>query len=89
MKFTPRFSTRAEVDNANEWRLHRLKTETHVYEARDVPGYDHNGYRVKHDVMKKLLSRLVAPELITLKEGAQVMLIKVKYSLVASCTGGS
>ncbi|GJE87831.1 ATP-dependent DNA helicase PIF1 [Phanerochaete sordida] len=86
---TDLFSTREEVDNANQWRLHRLKTDVHVYAARDTPGYDRNYNEVKPDVMEKLLDRLVAQKSITLKEGAQVMLIKnlVQGSLVNGTIG--
>lgn len=62
-----RFSKRYEVDRANNQRLAQLKTKAHVYEARDIPGYDSNGRRLSAAIMVKVLERLVAQQTITLK----------------------
>lgn len=78
-----RFSIRKEVNSANSNRLARLKTPPHVYKARDIPGWDDAGRPVGRAIADKLLERLVAQDVITLKEGAQVMLIKVCLS--SSC----
>lgn len=78
-----RFSTRNEVSRANSRRLEELKAPPRGYRALDTPGYDNAGRPVQAEAMKKLLERLVAQKDITLKEGAQVMLIKVRiFSLV-------
>jgi len=67
---TELFSTRAEVDRANHLRLANLAGETRIFEARDAGSITDKQFR------DKLLSNVMAPERITLKKGAQVMLIK-------------
>jgi len=73
---TELFPTRAEVDYANRTRLEQLPDKPHIYEARDIPGLDSNGKRVSIAHMERLLDRMVAPKILELKVGAQVMLIK-------------
>lgn len=62
-----RFPTRQEVENSNQRRLRDLPGESHRYEALD------SGDPVIRD---KLLSNMMAPKVLELKKGAQVMLIK-------------
>lgn len=73
---TELFSTRREVDNANFTRSNHLNTEAHTYVAMEYPGIDSKGERVSKEHMERLLERLVVPNTIQLKVGAQVMLIK-------------
>ncbi|KAL4244571.1 ATP-dependent DNA helicase PIF1 [Abortiporus biennis] len=86
---TDLFPTRKEVDNANSERLSKLPPPVHTYQSQDVPGHDERGNRIKIQTMRTLLSRLVAPEKLVLKERAQVMLIKniVQGSLVNGSVG--
>jgi ATP-dependent DNA helicase PIF1 len=64
------FPTRGEVENANAYKMKSLQGKEYVFQAldsgtaRDIPTRD------------KLLSNLMAPPMIKLKKGAQVMLIK-------------
>jgi ATP-dependent DNA helicase PIF1 len=67
---TELFSTRSEVDRANHIRLENLPGETRIYEARDGGSVSDKTFR------DKLLSNVMAPERISLKKGAQVMLLK-------------
>lgn len=67
---TELFPTRQEVDKANTDRLNLLQGELFPYPARDGGSITDKSQR------DRLLSNGLAPELITLKKGAQVMLIK-------------
>lgn len=67
---TELFPTRSEVDRANHIRMHALPGETRVFEARD------GGTILDKTMRDKLLSNCMAPENVSLKIGAQVMLIK-------------
>ena len=79
---TELFPTRNEVDRANQQRLVNLQGVTEVFEARD------GGAIVDKSHRDKLLTNCMAPESITLKKGAQVMLIKnVDESLVNGSLG--
>lgn len=73
---TELFALRNEVDGANSARLKNLNGCAHTYQSRDRPGVDVDGKVVSSQQMDRLLERLVAPKLIQLKVGAQVMLIK-------------
>lgn len=64
---TELFPTRQEVDRSNEMRLRLLAGEVHSYAADDSG--DPN-------IRDRLLENMMAPKLIELKKGAQVMLIK-------------
>ncbi|GAP88832.2 putative DNA repair and recombination protein pif1 [Rosellinia necatrix] len=64
---TELFPTRYEVERSNELRLRNLAGETHRYEATDSG--DPN-------IREKLLANMMAPKVIELKKGGQVMLIK-------------
>lgn len=70
LEATELFPTRNEVERANSERLHHLQGQVEIFEARD------GGAIVDKAQRDKLLSNCMAPELITLKKGAQVMLIK-------------
>lgn len=66
----PRFPTRHEVDGANNSRMRQLCGDVRVFEARD-------GGTITDGAMRtKLLQNCMAPQLLELKKGAQVMLIK-------------
>jgi len=69
LEATELFSTRQEVDRANQLRLAQLPGQPFVFNAAD-------GGSVTGDFREKLLSNMMAPSTITLKKGAQVMLIK-------------
>jgi ATP-dependent DNA helicase PIF1 len=82
LEATELFPTRAEVENANNTRLHMLQGAVQVFEARDGGAIADKAQR------DKLLQNCMAPELITLKKGSQVMLIKnVDESLVNGSIG--
>lgn len=79
---TELFALRSEVERANADRLVNLQGNVEVFEARD-------GGTIADKVQRdKLLSNCMAPETITLKKGAQVMLIKnIDESLVNGSVG--
>ena len=82
LEATELFPLRTEVDRANQERLHLLQGNAMVFEARD------GGSIVDKVQRDKLLQNCMAPETITLKKGAQVMLIKnVDESLVNGSIG--
>jgi len=82
LEATELFPTRNEVDRANTERLHNLQGESQIFEARD------GGAIVDKAQRDKMLQNCMAPEIITLKKGAQVMLIKnVDESLVNGSLG--
>ncbi|POS81461.1 DNA repair and recombination protein pif1 [Diaporthe helianthi] len=67
LEVTELFPTRHEVENSNQRRLRELPGEAHRYEAVDTG--DPN-------IRDKLLGNMMAPKVLELKKGAQVMLIK-------------
>ncbi|KAI7774593.1 dna repair and recombination protein pif1 [Diaporthe eres] len=67
LEVTELFPTRQEVENSNQRRLRELPGEIHRYEALDAG--DPN-------IRDKLLGNMMAPKVLELKKGAQVMLIK-------------
>ena len=71
------FSRRAEVERANQARLKQLPGEEASYKALDYPGYDSKGHPTLHQRMVQLLDQTRAVPILTLRVGAQVMLIKV------------
>ena len=71
------FSRRAEVDRANQERMTQLPNEEATYEAFDYPGYDAKGHPTPHQRVAQLLDQTLAVPVLTLRVGAQVMLIKV------------
>jgi ATP-dependent DNA helicase PIF1 len=78
---TELYALRREVDTANTMRLNQLKTEAKTFLAFDQAGYDSDGRRISEDKKRQLLDKLVCPAEVTLKVGAQVMLIKVRKLL--------
>jgi ATP-dependent DNA helicase PIF1 len=70
LEATELFPTRAEVDAANVARMQNLQGELRIYEARDGGAISDKAFR------DKLLANCMAAETISLKKGAQVMLIK-------------
>ncbi|KAF8845463.1 hypothetical protein BDN67DRAFT_892504, partial [Paxillus ammoniavirescens] len=64
---TQLYPTRAEVNCANQTRLHALPGQVIQYDATDTAGSDSNGVRVSEQQMERLLERLVAPRVIKLK----------------------
>ncbi|KAL1882753.1 hypothetical protein VTK73DRAFT_878 [Phialemonium thermophilum] len=67
LEVTELFPTRHEVDSSNERRLRALPGTSYRYEAMD------SGEQAVRD---KLLQNMMAPKVLELKKGAQVMLIK-------------
>ncbi|CZT01095.1 related to PIF1 protein precursor [Rhynchosporium agropyri] len=67
---TELFPTRNEVENSNAFRMRSLVGKSYKYEARDTGAITDVGMR------DKLLSNMMAPKMLELKKGAQVMLIK-------------
>jgi ATP-dependent DNA helicase PIF1 len=66
---TELFPTRMEVDGANQTRMRMLSGQEMKFEAVDSGVSDLN-------IRNKMLANFMAPESISLKKGAQVMLIK-------------
>ncbi|KAI5124476.1 hypothetical protein M0805_008358 [Coniferiporia weirii] len=73
---TELFPLRREVQAANASRLSSLSEPSHTYVSSDVPGIDIRGHPITPQQAEKLLDRLVSVKSLTLKVGAQVMLIK-------------
>ncbi|KAL2024688.1 hypothetical protein VTK56DRAFT_6889 [Thermocarpiscus australiensis] len=67
LEVTELFPTRHEVENSNQKRLQALPGKSYRYEAVDTGD---------PKVRDKLLANMMAPPVIELKKGAQVMLIK-------------
>lgn len=67
---TELFPTRNEVEAANSTRMHQLQGDVQTYEARD------SGTIFDKQQRDKLLQNCMAPEVLKLKKGSQVMLIK-------------
>ncbi|ROW12285.1 hypothetical protein VMCG_00524 [Cytospora schulzeri] len=67
LEVTELFPTRQEVENSNQRRLRDLPGEVHRYEALD------SGDPL---IRERLLGNMMAPKVLELKKGAQVMLIK-------------
>jgi len=65
-----RFPTRNEVDNANNFKMRSMKGKCYTYPAVD------SGTITDETMRDKLLSNMMAPKLLEVKKGAQVMLIK-------------
>lgn len=65
-----RFPTRSEVENANGLRMGRLSGEVMTFHAQD------SGSIQDVQMRERLLGNCMAPPVIHLKKGAQVMLIK-------------
>ncbi|PIA99844.1 ATP-dependent DNA helicase PIF1 [Cercospora beticola] len=70
LEATELFPTRQEVDKANNQRLAQLQGDLFQFPARDGGSIQDKTQR------DRLLANCLAPEAITLKKGAQVMLIK-------------
>ncbi|KAG7099567.1 hypothetical protein E1B28_001399 [Marasmius oreades] len=70
------FPTRQEVDRANSTRLNKLQSEEVIYQAQDIPGTDADGNQVPWATASSLLNRLIVPKILSVKVGAQVMLVK-------------
>ena len=70
LQATELFPTRGEVDMANRGRMHQLMGDSSVFHARD------GGTIVDKQQRDRLLGNCMAPEVLELKKGAQVMLIK-------------
>jgi len=74
-----RFSLRAQVAKANFEKLSALEGNGHVYEAKDFPGHDIKGRLISAERASELADQTLAVRSLTLKVGAQVMLIMVRY----------
>lgn len=76
------YSTRSEVERANNLRLKSLPDSVHVYNATD------GGTLTDQTARLKMLSNFMAPDQLELKKGAQVMMIKnLDESLVNGSLG--
>ena len=76
------FCTRFEVDRANKTRLDKLESEIKTYTAWDGGNLEDPQQR------ERLLANFMAPKLLHLKTGAQVMMIKnIDESLVNGSLG--
>ncbi|KAH9050433.1 P-loop containing nucleoside triphosphate hydrolase protein [Lactarius hengduanensis] len=73
---TELYPTKNEVEDANDTRLAQIAENPVEFNAVDRPGFDERGNPVPLRKMARLLSRLVALPVVSLKTGAQVMLIK-------------
>lgn len=67
---TELFPTRMEVDRANNLRMQQLHGDTFSFEARD------GGTITNKEQRDRLLQNCMVPEVVHLKKGAQVMLVK-------------
>lgn len=70
LEATELFPTRQEVENSNEYRMRSLVGKLYTFEAVDT------GTITDENMREKLLANMMAPKLLKLKKGAQVMLIK-------------
>ncbi|KAH9004248.1 hypothetical protein EDB86DRAFT_2887630 [Lactarius hatsudake] len=75
---TELYPTKNEVEDANDTRLAQIAENSVEFNAVDRPGFDERGNPVPLRKMARLLSRLVALPVVSLKTGAQVMLIKAR-----------
>lgn len=73
---------RDQVLRANMARLQLLPGKDVHFIATDFPGYDIRGERISQTKASDLLDRTLAPRDLTLRIGAQVMLIKVTGHLL-------
>ncbi|KJR89896.1 ATP-dependent DNA helicase PIF1 [Sporothrix schenckii 1099-18] len=79
LEVTELFPTRQEVENSNERRLRGLNQKSMFYEALDTG---------EPALREKLLQNMMAPKMLELRVGAQVMLIKnMDESLVNGSLG--
>ncbi|KAI8995451.1 hypothetical protein BD414DRAFT_409642, partial [Trametes punicea] len=79
---TELYPTRNEVESANSSRLRRLPGYPKIYESLDLPGRDEEGQPYPPERVERALKDLVVPKKLPLKEGAQVMLVKVRSNPV-------
>ncbi|KAF8912955.1 hypothetical protein CPB84DRAFT_490815 [Gymnopilus junonius] len=70
------FPLRREVESCNNSRLKELPGPKHNYPAMDHAGYDIYGNPIERESAELLLDRINALSIISLKAGAQVMLIQ-------------
>ena len=80
MLTTRRYPTRQEVDSANSQRLKQLPDASRLYHALDLPGRDEAGHQYPPQRIERALRDVIVPKILALKVGAQVMLVKVRYS---------
>ncbi|KAI1797549.1 PIF1-like helicase-domain-containing protein [Ganoderma leucocontextum] len=73
---TELYPTRMEVDSANTARLNKLEGQPKNYHSIDSPGRDEHGNPFPVERVERALRDMVAPKILPLKVGAQVMLIK-------------
>lgn len=73
---TELFPLRAQVEGANNARLNALPGEELRFIAMDYAFHDMYGKSIKPEAASKLLDDTLAPRVLTLRVGAQVMLIK-------------
>ncbi|TFK76741.1 hypothetical protein BDN72DRAFT_6898 [Pluteus cervinus] len=69
------YPLRRQVADCNEARLRALHPPIWAYRGMDYSGYDARKHPISFETAKRLLDDLIAPELLELKVGAQVMLL--------------
>lgn len=72
-----RYALRAQVEHANSARLSALQGDTETYQACDIPGVDITGKLIDSRRATEIADQTLAVRELTLKIGAQVMLIVV------------
>ena len=82
---TELFPRRAQVDEANTARMAALPGEELGFTATDFPFYNTYGKPITKEAASKMLDETLAPRTLTLRVGAQVMLIKVVCSCNSPC----
>ncbi|OJA07958.1 hypothetical protein AZE42_05930 [Rhizopogon vesiculosus] len=73
---TQLFPLKSQVESCNKTHLDVLSGEQVTYSAMDSRGFDMHENRIPIVVAEQLLDRLVVPKVISLKIGAQVMLLR-------------
>ena len=79
---TSRYALRAQVEYANSTRLSVLQGDTGTYQACDDPGHDITGHLIDRKRATELADQTLAVRELTLKIGAQVMLIMVRGACI-------
>lgn len=73
---TQLFPRKGDVERYNHERLHTLPGEAYTFRAMDSYGRDINDTPIDPHIGGQLLERLVVAKVVTLKVGAQVMLLR-------------
>ncbi|KAI6134161.1 hypothetical protein EV401DRAFT_2053278 [Pisolithus croceorrhizus] len=79
---TQLFPRKGDVERYNHERLHTLPGKVFTFRAMDSYGRDINDSPIEPHIGGQLLERLVVAKVVTLKVGAQVMLLRVCAGLL-------